>query len=74
MDSEPKTTFTIQEYLSKACLPPFRKSSRLEFTTARVHNALPWPVYEELQKAPGTRVLNRITRSKGIAFITLLRQ
>ncbi|KAG6878222.1 hypothetical protein C0992_008437 [Termitomyces sp. T32_za158] len=73
MAAEPdsKTVFTVQEYLSGVCLPTFRKSSTLWFTTAPHMRALSWPEYPELQRPRGTRPLREIERSPNIKFISL---
>ncbi|KAG6890503.1 hypothetical protein C0995_007702 [Termitomyces sp. Mi166 len=70
-DPNSKTVFTIQEYLSGACLPTFRKSSTLYLTTAPEMRALTWPTYPELQKPRGTRSLNQIARSPNMQFLIL---
>lgn len=70
-DTDSKTLFTVKEYLSGVCLPTFRKSSTLYFTTASQMRALAWPEYPELQRPRGTRSLREIERSPNIKFISL---
>ncbi|KAG6853483.1 hypothetical protein C0991_004029, partial [Blastosporella zonata] len=68
-----KQVFTIQEYLSNACLPTFRRSSTKLLSTTKFPRALTWPRYSELQKAINYRALRHTKRTEIIPFINLVK-
>ncbi|KAG5350611.1 hypothetical protein C0989_010179 [Termitomyces sp. Mn162] len=70
-DPDSKMVFTIQEYLSGACLPTFRRSTTRCLTTASRLRALTWPEYPELQRPHGARPLKEVERSPNIKFTAL---